>query len=134
MTPRMISTAMKNEIDERTVSRAKDLLRFTQTSTDIRVDRMDNIEYLGDHDRDPDTDGLHFCTGKVGEETMSATVKSYAGELLVTFWQKERNHTRRALVDAQGTYWLEIKGHAVVIGPNCKYLTALDKIWSARMH
>ncbi len=49
MTPQMISTAMKNEINERTVSRSKDFLRFTQTSTDIRVDRMDNIEYLSSH-------------------------------------------------------------------------------------
>lgn len=125
---------MKTEINERTVSRTKDFLRLTAPAADIRIDYTNNIEYLGDYDRDPKDDGFHFCTGKVGEETMSATVKSYAGELLVTFWQKERNHTRRALVDAQGTYWLEIKDRAVVIGPNCKYFTALDKIWSARMH
>ncbi len=133
MTTRQISTAMKTEIDERTVSRSKELLRFT-TSTDIRVDRMNNVEYLGDYDRDPKDDGTHFCIGKVGKETMSATVKSCACELLVTFWHRERNHTRRALIDAQSNYWLEIKDRAAVMGPNCKYFTALDQIWSARMH
>ncbi len=55
-----------------------------------------------------------------------------SGELVVTFYQADRSHTRRVLIDAAGTYTMEDRGRGVVLTPNNKYFAACNAVWTAR--
>jgi hypothetical protein len=59
-------------------------------------------------------------------------VQAQGGELVVTFCQADRKHTRRVLIDVAGTYTVENRGLGVVLTPNNKYFTARNALWTAR--